>query len=210
MKLMDLRWPLAFLLWTAAIGWCAWGLFRYESAAGKADPSPATWPTSSSLHVEPENWNLVLAIHPHCACSYATFSELEWVISGLARPPKIHVLACRPREADASWKDSPLLRQLATLAGATIIDDLDGREAQRFGALTSGYLALYDPTGELRFRGGITLSRGQIGENAGRRAVWNLLAGNVRERTKTLVHGCALRDETTSNRAWGGADHVVP
>jgi hypothetical protein len=49
--------------------------------------------------------------------------------------------------------------------------DTNAKEAQRFGARTSGEVALYDDAGRLAFRGGITAARGHEGDSTGRDAI---------------------------------------
>jgi hypothetical protein len=70
--------------------------------------------------------------------------------------------------------------------------DEAGREAARFGATTSGHVLLYDRGGRLRFSGGITASRGHVGDNAGRAALLGLLIHGETERERTPVFGCPL------------------
>jgi hypothetical protein len=91
----------------------------------------------------------------------------------------------------------------------TAVADPDGEEAQRFGAATSGHVLLFDPAGELRFSGGITASRGHVGDNDGcDRLIRLLTAGVGAERPsgvgipavsrQPLVYGCPIRT------SWGG------
>jgi len=62
----------------------------------------------------------------------------------------------------------------------------------RVGAETSGYVLLYDRSGQLRFRGGITAGRGHAGDNAGEDAVVALVTGRPASRQQTPVYGCSL------------------
>ncbi|HEX3447903.1 MAG TPA: hypothetical protein VHS97_06590, partial [Isosphaeraceae bacterium] len=74
-----------------------------------------------------------------------------------------------------------------------LIDDSGGEEAARFGARTSGLVALYAPDGRLHFRGGITGSRGHEGDNAGQQALLGLIQGNPSSLPcETPVFGCPL------------------
>ena len=68
------------------------------------------------------------------------------------------------------------------------------REATRFGALTSGHVLLYGADAALLFSGGITASRGHVGENPGRSAIVTLLSGQRPERGRTPTFGCLLPD----------------
>ena len=72
------------------------------------------------------------------------------------------------------------------------MDDLDGVEAQRFGAATSGQAFLYNQAGALLFKGGITASRGHSGDNLGRDAVVDLVTSGVASVSAAPVFGCSL------------------
>jgi hypothetical protein len=56
---------------------------------------------------------------------------------------------------------------------------------------------LYSPQGKLQFSGGITESRGHVGDNAGRAAVLAALTTDAPpEQTNAFVFGCALTGNT--------------
>ena len=64
----------------------------------------------------------------------------------------------------------------------------------RFGAHVSGQVMVYDKEGKLVFQGGITESRGQMGDNAGRSAIEAQVNRGSSDRDRTLVFGCPLFD----------------
>ncbi len=70
--------------------------------------------------------------------------------------------------------------------------DVDGHEAQRFHAHTSGETLLYNASGKLLFQGGITGRRGHEGDNAGRAACLSLLTSERAPLSHAPVFGCAL------------------
>ena len=84
------------------------------------------------------------------------------------------------------------MARAALIPGVRPVEDLDGREALRFGAVTSGQTLLYDVSGRLLFNGGITAARGHAGTNDGRDAVLSLLANGSSLRHTTRVFGCSL------------------
>jgi hypothetical protein len=104
----------------------------------------------------------------------------------------VTIVFSKPASAQAGWDDTGLARRALTIPGVTVADDIDGIEAQRFGAKTSGFTLLYSADGKLLFRGGITDGRGHSGDNIGRAAVTALLRGNRAETTRTQVFGCPL------------------
>jgi hypothetical protein len=81
---------------------------------------------------------------------------------------------------------------MAAIPGIRIKDDPDSREALKFGAVTSGEVLLYDERGQLLFKGGITASRGHIGDNMGQRILMEILQGTRSAARTTPVFGCAL------------------
>jgi hypothetical protein len=78
------------------------------------------------------------------------------------------------------------------IPGVTSIVDRDGTQASLFGAETSGQVVLYDSHGELKFRGGITQSRGHVGDNAGRSAIEAIVNTGETQLDHTVVFGCPL------------------
>jgi hypothetical protein len=89
-----------------------------------------------------------------------------------------------------------LRRSAAEIPGVTVLSDVDGTEARKFGAETSGHTFLFDHLGRLLFSGGITQSRGHAGDNAGESAIVSLANTRTSSQTKTFVFGCSLLDQT--------------
>ena len=183
--------------WIAAIAWLALaaagfvGLARYSSTPGGSDPSAAPgWPAATRLDPPAARPVLLLFLHPECPCSRATVEELAKVI---ARAPDAYDARALfvPLAAVAS---SPGLREAAArIPGLRLLDDPGGTEAARFGALTSGTVAVYGSDGRRRFFGGITAARAHEGDNEGSGALLALARGASPARTETPVYGCGLR-----------------
>src|SRR5262249_17872072 len=135
---------------------------------------PSRWPAQSSITPAADRATLVMLVHPRCPCSRASVEQLDWI---MARVPAVaaHVLFLRPAGVADDSEKTDLWRRVARIARVTAHTDIDGREARRFGAATSGQIVLYDAGGRLRFSGGITGSRGHAGDNAGSDAVVALL-----------------------------------
>ncbi len=111
---------------------------------------------------------------------------------------KIHayVLFLKPKESDAEWQETDLRRSAASIPGVAVLSDVDGVEAYRFGAETSGHVLLYDHDGSLLFSGGITESRGHAGDNAGESVIEALVNNQSPARASTFVFGCALNNRS--------------
>lgn len=140
---------------------------------------------------------LSVFIHPRCPCSRATLAELERM---LARTPvDATVWFMVPRGADGAWRTSANWRLAQTIHGVRARVDLDGREARRMGAHTSGEVMLVGASGRVRFHGGITPARGHEGDSAGRRALETLLRA-PEDRAEPVAtartYGCSLDAES--------------
>jgi hypothetical protein len=98
----------------------------------------------------------------------------------------------RPPGEGPGWERTSLWTRAEGIPGVTVAADEDGVEATTFDARTSGEVRLYDADGVLRFAGGITAARGHSGDNAGRTAVEELLAGRGAAVARTPVYGCPL------------------
>ena len=73
----------------------------------------------------------------------------------------------QPAGAAAEWRNSRLVESAAKLPEVSLFWDFDGKEAARFGAETSGHGVCFDEQGAKQFTGGITVARGQVGDNLG-------------------------------------------
>ena len=142
-----------------------------------------------------------MAAHPRCPCTRATVAELTRVLTRCVGKVEVYILTFLPRSAGHDWGPADGVRALGTMRGVHLIDDPGGEEAARFGALTSGLVALYAQDGRLLFRGGITAARGHEGDNRGEQALLGLIQGHPSSSPRDLpVFGCPLFPDR-SNRA---------
>jgi hypothetical protein len=176
-------------LWIVLVGVGAYQCYAFETTPGLTGLAPASWPADSALVRSTATATLVMFALADCSCTEATLVEVSGVLAELSGPPTTVVLftgKADPRTS-ANW------RAAARIPGATVRRD-DGSEARRFGARTSGQVLVYDEHGVLRFSGGLTGSRGHVGDNVGRSAVLAALQGRDSVATHG-VFGCALENE---------------
>jgi len=185
---------MAFTLWVAAVGAGFGRLALYESMPGSRAAPPPTWPARSGLVRDPGGWTLVLFLHPHCPCSRATLEEFAALHSRYATRLRAHLIFCKPEGVPEGWEKTATWDRAATIQGVHVHCDERDEERPRFGALTSGHVFLYDPTGRLRYDGGITPARGKRGPSAGRSTLEAFLRGEPGLYRAGPVFGCPLVD----------------
>lgn len=187
---MKPRLPLALgvAAWAVALGaGMAWAQ-QHAARPGEPAAAPLRWPSQSRLARGPGPQLIVFA-HPECPCSRASLRELERL---LGSNPGRRAAVVFASSGAAPVAGSPLWAQASAIAGVTAIDDRGGVEARLFGAATSGTALLFDEAGALRFRGGLTQSRGHEGDTPGKAALAALLGGLPAPTAGTPVFGCSL------------------
>jgi hypothetical protein len=171
------------------------GLFvvwSYDNAPGAAAKAHDQWPAETTLARAADRPTLVLLAHPQCSCTRATLGELAEALARAKSLPRTYVVFLKPSSMPDGWEKTELWNSASALPDVTVVADEDGREAGRFGAVTSGQTFLYDARGSLLFSGGITGARGHAGNNAGRSSLVALLNRAAAVTSSTRVFGCSL------------------
>ena len=187
-------------LWVSAAAavWLAVALsglylvWSYENGAGTPATASQQWPSASDLVLAADRSTIVFVAHPQCTCTRASLGELAEALARAKQAPKTYVVFIKPSSMPEGWERSDLWNTAEGLPNVTIVRDDNGREAELFGAATSGQTFVYDTAGSLEFSGGITASRGHAGDNDGRAAVVTLLNHLESKRATTNVFGCSL------------------
>jgi hypothetical protein len=187
-------------IWILAAGAGIVVLITYGSTPGDSGTAFSDWPTDSRIVRDARRSNLVVAVHPHCPCSRATIDALAQAMARCQGLATVHVLFCRPTEVPEDWEKTELWQSAAAIAGVTPVSDEDGEEALLFGAESSGHVVLYSAEGKLLFSGGITASRGHLGNNPGLESLISCLTQNTSRREKWPVFGCPLRTPSGAKR----------
>ncbi len=180
------------LLWLTIVISSLLAMSRYEFSRGNDAAAPALWPEGSSIPCAAGIPSVIVFAHPRCPCTRATLEELADVLAKNEAAVKVTVLFFNPKDANEDWKHTATIRQASTMRGVTVLMDETGAEAQRFHAATSGRTLLYSASGQLLFDGGITISRGHAGENAGASALAALLAKTSSSYVSAPVFGCKI------------------
>jgi hypothetical protein len=190
----------AGILWIAAVGVGMWSLMAFDTTPGGSGLTSATWPSGTSTPFQAGRTNLVMFAHPNCPCTRASLGELGEIMVRSKGSISARVLFYQPTKRPADWDKDDLSDLARALPQVAVLDDIDGMEAARFGATTSGYTLVYDVYGKLRFRGGITRARGQAGASAGRQIILSLLNKTHVTERETPVFGCALTSSTAAHK----------
>jgi hypothetical protein len=167
-------------------------LLHYEQAAGASGTALRDLPQETTIARRDGQYTLVMLIHPRCPCSRASLGELAELMAHVQGKVVATALFVKPAGAPEGWEKGDLWSSAAAIPGVTPVCDLDGAEAGRFSAETSGDTVLFSPQGKVLFRGGITGSRGHAGENPGHSSIAALLEGGSPLASQTPVFGCSL------------------
>jgi hypothetical protein len=198
------KWLLTVLasIWLFSIVIGLFILAKHENTPGIATTPPVIWPADSNLMRSEKLPTLIMFGHPHCPCTRASIGELALLMARCQGKLEARVLFIKPAGMPDNWEKTDLWQSAQIIPGVSVQTDSNGVEANRFQALTSGQTVLYDTNGRLLFQGGITMSRGHSGDNAGRSAITEIVnrtavvdadidRGKV-EKVSTAVFGCSL------------------
>ena len=191
---------LLLVVWLSVVA-CGMALmWSYNHKPGQAAVAPARWPVESRLLQSARRFTLVLVAHPKCPCTRATIEELSKLLAHTSGRLDAYMLFVQPKGSPEGWHRGDLWNSASSIPGVKVVLDDDGVEANRFDAHVSGQVLLYDENGNLVFHGGITESRGQVGDNAGRTAIESLVNQGASDRDQSLVFGCPLFDPDSECR----------
>lgn len=188
--------PVLIALWLASVVAGLGILLSYKQTEGAAAVAPRTWPQGSTIELEDERATLVMLLHPRCPCSKASIEELAKLMTRTRGLFAAHAIFALPENAGEDWSKSELARRAEEIDGLTVHFDPGGVEARRFGAFVSGQTELYARDGALLFSGGLTPSRGHMGDNKGSAEIERLVGSKEKHAgvETSKVFGCELKD----------------
>jgi hypothetical protein len=169
-------------------------LLSYQMRAGVPAAANDRWPSGVKLVLDPQHFNLVMFAHPKCPCTDASLEELKIVMTQGRGEITPTICFFDPAGLPADWAQTSLVRAARQIPGLNVVIDLNGSISEKFGAMTSGQVLMFDGRGRRVFAGGITGSRGHAGDNRGRTLVLALAHLESSEPAQTPVFGCSLHD----------------
>jgi len=150
-----------------------------------------TWPAASALP-RGEEFTLVAFLHPQCGCSRASLAEIARLMADLDARTSCHLIFQQPVSQPDDWHETRLWHTARQIPGLEIHVDTDCRESVLFRASVSGEIHVYDAQGQLRFRGGVTPSRGHEGPNPGQLAIRDVILHGRSSLMTCHAYGCLL------------------
>jgi hypothetical protein len=183
-------WLVGALMWVLfSIGGSAW-LWRYSLTAAPAAEPPLVLP--AQFRGDSTGPVILMFAHPQCPCTIATLEQLDKLTARSAKVTStIIVFFVQPRDRTSEWVQSGSWQRATRIPHIRVIADPDGRSAAQFGVHASGHTLVYGGNGELRFSGGLTPSRGHVGDAAGLTRAAAAVMGSTSLATAP-VFGCAL------------------
>jgi hypothetical protein len=181
----------AITIWLGCVGG-GFGLWEnYETTAGPNLPIG----TDETPQRDSQGPELSVYVHPHCPCAMATVAEMAELASRLRASGTslvIRIVFIRPSGVEGGWERTRLWSTASAISGVQVVTDECGNEAKSVGAATSGCAVFRDAQGTVKFRGGLTSTRGRTGESRGLRAIQELIAGKEPAVRETPTFGCPL------------------
>jgi hypothetical protein len=188
-------------LTTACIG-AAWivcvvvGIAKLTAYEMKPGPSAIVANIApTGLDLAKDRPTLIMFVHSHCPCSSASMEELAQLMTICRDHVAARVMFVNPSDQSPQWSRTDLWDSAAAIPTLEVRCDQDGVLAKSLNIQTSGHVLLFDPSGKLLFSGGITESRGHVGDNAGMSALIALIRNSHAAENlpvKTSVFGCQL------------------
>ena len=183
---------------TAAILITAWGASTVFAmyVMAKHDATPGAAPAIHDVAILPtsDKPTLMMFVHPKCPCSRASIEELSTLMAHCGDRVHVKVLFFQPSTEPQGWSRTDTWQSAGEIPGVTVAADVDAQQARRCGAQTSGQVFLYDTAGKLQYEGGLTESRGHVGENDALDNVESLITSPrpLTTPVRSPVFGCAI------------------
>lgn len=181
--------PIAFGTWILSVlaGICL--LTKYATTPGKAVHLTAAIKVIDPTLMTPGIASLLMFVHPKCPCSRASLEELQVLMTHCKGRLKAEVEFADFKGVETQ---TDLWKTASEIDGVRCEIDHSNLLATRLHAGTSGQVFVYDSHGKLRFSGGLTQSRGHVGDSTGLMSIENIVDGTGPVISESPVYGCSL------------------
>ncbi|MBS1969160.1 MAG: hypothetical protein JSU04_02570 [Bdellovibrionales bacterium] len=178
-------------------------LWNYQTTPGVQQKKTTRILNTSLIQLTSQQPTLIMFAHPQCPCTKASITELQGIAQKLRGHVNIKIFFIHPASKDRGWVESSSWALAKKIPDAQVLADPRGMMAKMFSARVSGETLLYSKEGELLFEGGITPSRGHIGENHGTQSIVEAVQTGASSIKKTQIYGCSLfTHEEEEKLAW--------
>jgi hypothetical protein len=184
----------AVMIWAVLVGIGFVWLTDYSTRPGKPANVSAKLPPEIYETLNKTLPKVILFVHPQCACSRATLSELERILAENENRAEVKIFFYKPEQESDDWVKTNLWRQANEMPSVKV-GIMNESEMEKFGVITSGQTIVYDLDGNVVFSGGITYGRGHEGMSRGRKAIEEYLQSGRLSVSETSVFGCALTSQ---------------
>lgn len=168
-------------------------LGAYDSRPANQRGWQTSWPTSVPLAANRDSATTLMFVHPHCPCTVASVEQLLEVLKSASA--RATLVVYEPDSVTSDWSQGPLLQLAAEYPQQlSLVRDPQGSLAAKFGACASGTCLVYGADLRLRYAGGLTLSRGHRGDNAGQATLLRILHDPINAATAATfpIFGCSI------------------
>jgi hypothetical protein len=194
-KHAELWFAIGAALWLGVMASAYVAVWRYKTTPGETSAkAPPRAPAALDRLRTPGRATVVMLAHPKCPCTRASIAELAVLMSRVGDTARAVVLFMTPAGGPGGWDQGESFERARAIPGVAVATDAGGVLAAELGASVSGHTIAYDASGRLLFSGGITASRGHVGDNAGRLRLEALLRGSEKGLGASKVFGCGLQD----------------
>lgn len=177
-------------VWLATLSVAINGFMRWDTTPGILAGEPAV---SAPVRTDGQ-WQIVLVAHTECPCTRATFVNLDKLLSRYRGRLVCKVVFCGPGVGSSSTSQNVLIAK--RLPNTELEFMSEAEVLSQYRSTTSGQAFLYSPQGELKFRGGLTISRGHEGDSTATNALGEWIEGR-KGCDAFPVYGCPLQTEVT-------------
>jgi hypothetical protein len=185
---------LLVVVWIFAVCLGLHWLMAYKGKTGMVVHPSDHWLPNELIALSSNKPLLVMFAHPKCPCTRASLEELALLAARAKDRFTAAVVFYEPTNFSREWSRTPLIEKARSIPGVQVVFDEEGKLAKQFAVETSGQTMVYSLSGQLLFSGGITGSRGHLGDNAGCEAVLEILSGSsgLRNGDSAPVFGCEI------------------
>lgn len=180
------------VLWAIALGAVYFIFLRYSVASERNSGADiqTNWIQKYTSIGRP---TLFFFLHPKCSCSLASLTELENILRENVSYIKVIGVVSVRSAVDQEFMNSESVLRMKELKDIEMYYDIGSTETRNLGISTSGHVLFYDQVGELRYTGGITSSRGHVGDSIGKFELSNRLKEIYSEQKFVAdVYGCGF------------------